>query len=176
MSPVTAKVRTGADPREVERVVRKTFSDIRAMFRQQGETLDSETAEKLVTESAPKLPGFPFLWAGLAFIKDALDAIATISVIGIIFTYPLSIGLGVALFLWTLGKMSGGWWKKAIIRWVWVRFGLVLIIEMIPFVQIIPANTIFILMVHYKETKIVKLLNRGLEALHGSGVFEYVRR
>ena len=51
-----------------------------------------------------------------------------------------------------------------------MRFFLMLGIEIIPFVNMIPANTIFVLMAHYKETKIAKLFNEALEILHESAI------
>ncbi len=43
-------------------------------------------------------------------------------------------------------------------------------VEFIPIVKIIPANTIFILLAHYREKKIVKLFNLALEEMRSGGL------
>jgi hypothetical protein len=65
-----------------------------------------------------------------------------------------------------LGKISGGSYKKPLIKYIWRRFAIVFLVELIPIVKIIPANTIFILLAHFRETKIVKVFNFALEKMH----------
>jgi hypothetical protein len=74
------------------------------------------------------------------------------------------------LFFWFLGKIHGVWWKKKTISWLWKRLLLGAVIEHIPFLKLIPTFTILVLMAHYRETKLVKILNAVLEELH-TGTF-----
>jgi hypothetical protein len=116
------------------------------------------------------LPPFPYFIFTIAVLKDIVDVIATITVVGIVLSMALSFLFALILFMWTMGKMSGGWWKKKLINYILVRYGITIIIEFIPGVNIIPTTTIFILMAHYRETKIVKLMNLALEKMHSAGI------
>ena len=71
----------------------------------------------------------------------------------------------VILFFWIRGKISGGLWKKQMIKWLYRRLLLAAVIEIFPVLKIIPATTILILMAHYHEKKIVKLFDLTLEEL-----------
>ena len=90
--------------------------------------------------------------------------------VGIIFTKILSFIFLIILFLWCHNKISGKWWKKRMIGWIWKRYIAVVILELMPFFVIIPANVILILMAHHKEKKVVKLFDLLLEELNKAGV------
>lgn len=149
--------------------IEAAFEQIKQLFASKGEELDEEGAAKLLGGSTPPLPSFPILIVALAVTKDFLDMMS-FTLIGLVFVMPFSIGVAIILMFWCLGKIHGGWWKKRMIRWLWMRYVIAILIEFIPFVQfIIPATTIFVLMAHYKETKVVQLMNEGLELLHSGG-------
>lgn len=156
--------------REVEGVIGR----VREIFRNRGEDFD-EGDERLLSSAPAKEPGFPVIIFTFAVIKDCLDLPLELSVIGILLTTLLSVLLSVILFLWVLGKLSGGWWKKKIIRWLWVRYLAVVVIELFPLFKIVPATTIFILMAHYREKKLVKLFDLALEEFRRAGVLKYIR-
>jgi len=156
--------------REIKRVVGK----VRKIFSDEGENFDDGDEKMLVGESAIK-PDFPYIIVTAAIIKDLLDIPLDVSVVGIILTTILSFILFLVLFMWVLGKLGGGWWKKKIIRWLWIRYIAAIILEFVPFFQIVPATTIFILMAHYKEKKIVRLFNLALEELRHAGVLKYIK-
>lgn len=160
---------------EVARVISRTLADIGEMFASKGEKFEDEDVEKLTKEDPKPAPHFPMMIVSAAIIKDILDVPADLSLIGVVVAFLLSIAMSMILTIWTFNKISGGWWKKALIRWLWMLFFGTMVIEFIPFVQMIPANTIFVLMAHYKEKKIVKLFDAALEKLHASGAFRYMR-
>jgi len=119
-------------------------------------------------QGPPEKPQFPVMIASMAVLKDILDSIDATG-FGIIVTTFTTIGISLVIALWMLGKMSGGWWKGRMIKWFWNRYLLMFIVEFIPFLKFVPATTVLVLMAHYKETRVVKLLNSGLEILHGHG-------
>jgi peptidoglycan biosynthesis protein MviN/MurJ (putative lipid II flippase) len=127
-----------------------------------------EDSELLVTDP-PVLPNFPIAMFVIAVLKDILDTL-DLTGIGIILTTALSFLMALILFIWFLGKLGGGWWKKRVVSWLWARYVLVMVIECIPLFKIIPATTILILMAHNKEKKIVKLFNAALDELRRAGV------
>lgn len=75
--------------------------------------------------------------------------------------------------MWCKGRISGGFWKKKAIGWLWKRYLATFIIELIPFFNIIPTNVIFVLMAHYKEKKMVKLFNAALETFFSPDKFDF---
>lgn len=152
--------------------LKRRYQNIQRIFSEGGETIDDGDVgiiRELKTEKVP-LPPFPYFIFSIALLKDIVDVIATITLVGIVLSMALSFLFALILFFWTMGKMSGGWWKKRLINYILVRYGITIAIEFIPGVNIIPTTTIFILMAHYRETKIVKLLNLALEELHSMGV------
>ena len=103
-------------------------------------------------------------------VKDIIDFGLELTLVGIIFTKILSFIFLIILFLWCHNKISGKWWKKRMIGWIWKRYIAVVILELMPFFVIIPANVILILMAHHKEKKVVKLFDLLLEELNKAGV------
>ncbi len=146
----------------------KTLRGIRTMFKNEGEDFEEGDTELLI-KNPPKKPDFPFLIFPLAVLKDIVD-FADLTGIGAIFTTVTSFVIAVILFIWLLGKMQGGWWKKGMIRWLWKRYALAIVIEFIPGLKMIPATTILILMAHFRETKIAQLMNSALERLRHAGI------
>ena len=155
-------------PTPYDRRVQQNIAEAQRLFSKEGFELAVEDAS-LVVKDPPRESGFPVVIFLLAIVKDLFD-ILELTVVGIIITKILSVLFGIVLFFWCLGKLSGGWWKKKLIRYIWKRYIIAMAIEAIPFIAIIPANMIFILMVHNREKKVVKIFNSLLEQLRESGV------
>lgn len=119
-----------------------------------------------VTDDTYEHPSFPYGIFTIAFLKDSLDVLLELSIIGIPVSTALSFLMTIVLFFWFLGKMQGVWWKKKTISWMWKRLLLGAVIEHIPFLKLIPTFTILVLMAHYRETKLVKIFNAVLEEMH----------
>lgn len=149
--------------------VARTFAEVGELFSSKGEQFKQEDAEQLVSEPAPQIPSFPNLMFGMALVKDLLDVL-DFTIVGAVFTFFFSIVFAFALALWSLGKISGGWWKKVLIRKLLVRYAITITLEMIPFIKIVPANMVFVLLAHYHETKIAKLFNEALERFRSAGI------
>ncbi|TSC86998.1 MAG: hypothetical protein G01um10148_103 [Parcubacteria group bacterium Gr01-1014_8] len=132
-----------------------------------------EVAELSVMDPQEE-PDFPFVIVATAVLKDLLDGL-DLSIIFIILTTVLSVLLTIILFLWVVGKLGGGWWKRQLIRWLWTRYVATILLEFIPFLKMVPAATIFVLMAHHHEKKSVKLFNAALEAFR-DGLFKALRQ
>lgn len=148
--------------------IQRAFDSVGELFQSKGEEFTDEDVRQMATERPPSIPSFPLLMVTAGLIKDAVDVL-DLTIVGVIAAFFFSIVFAFIMFFWSLGKISGGWWKKGMIKWVLRRAGIVLILEIFPFIQIIPATTVFILLAHYHETKIAKLFNEGLEHLHKAG-------
>lgn len=148
--------------------IQNALARIRSIFEKHGEKFAAGDEKKLIA-SKPSKPKFPAFMLALAAIKDILDIPGDLSVVGIILTTLTSFLIAVTLFIWTWNKISGGWWKTRLIRWLWIRYVATILIEFIPGIKLVPTNTIFIFMAYKKEAKIVKLFNRALEELHAAG-------
>ncbi len=143
------------------------FAKVEELFASKGEKFGEEEAQQMV-DDPPRMPGFPILIFGGALIKDAVDFL-DLTIVGAIAVFFFSVIYAIVLAFWSYGKISGGWWKKILIKKILIRYGICMVLEAIPFIQIVPATTIFVLLAHYHETKIAKLFNEGLEHLHGAG-------
>lgn len=152
---------------------KRVNSVLQRISSQYDESLDGADV-KILVEAPPQKPEFPFLMVFVAVLKDILDIPLELTLVGIIFTTIFSLIIGLVLFIWCFGKISGGWWKKKIIGWLWKRYIFTIILEFIPFIKIIPVTTIFVFMVHYKELKLVKLANQVLEELKKSGLLSFI--
>jgi hypothetical protein len=152
------------------RELQKAHDTIREVFEKENEELEEGDEERLLVENVPEKPGFPYIIFGVALIKDSFDVLATLIVIGIPVAMLLSFLMSLVLFFWVLGKVSGGWYKKKMIKWALKRAVIACFAESIPFLNMLPVTTIFILMVHFRETKIVKLINGAMEKLHHEGI------
>jgi hypothetical protein len=165
----------GADPLRQPKRGKVYFKALRNARRiiKDNRDLFNDGDELLVAKKPPITPSFPVIIVGLAILKDFLDVL-DLSIIGIIFTTITSILVSLILAFWTFGRASGGWWKKRLIKWLIKRFIIMLGLELIPFFKIIPATTIFILMAHYREKKMVKIANLILEELHRAGFMKRI--
>ena len=148
--------------------IRRALDEVATLFSSRGEQFTNEDADQLTKEPAPSIPSFPYLMVFAGIIKDMVDVL-DFTIVGTIAVFFFSLIFSFILMFWCLGKISGGWWKRGMIRWVLKRLAFCIGIEMFPFVQLIPATTTFILLAHFRETKIAKLFNEGLERLHKAG-------
>jgi hypothetical protein len=156
-----------------EAEMRRLSHRVRDIFKNGGFGADDSDIRELSEMRAGKVekPSFPYFILIIAVLKDIVDVVATATLVGVVFSIALSFLFSLILFFWTLGKINGMFgYKKKMIGWLLRRCGVVIIIEFIPGVNIIPTTTIFILMAHYRETKVVKLINLALEELYRAGV------
>ncbi|MEK7185641.1 MAG: hypothetical protein AAB726_03395 [Patescibacteria group bacterium] len=153
--------------------LQRILGRVREIFNDKGENFE-DGDEELIVEDPPEEPNFPYLMLMAAILKDVLDSL-DLSIVGIILTTIFSFIFAITMFIWCLGKLKGRFWKKYIIRWLWKRYVVVIIIEFIPFFKIFPIATIFVLMAHHHEKKIVRLFNLALEELRGAGILKYIK-
>lgn len=137
-------------------VVQKQLDDV-------AHVLNGGVKGKVDLGSKAPRPSFPAIMLAIAITKDLLDGLS-LTIIAAPLTSLNSFILGFILFMWMLGKMRGKWWKKQVIKILWRRLAFFLLIELLPGINIIPTMTILVLMVHYRETKVVKAFNGLLEA------------
>lgn len=110
---------------------------------------------------------FPLEIFLLAITKDILDGVTEFGVVTTVLGQITSILVGVVLFFWTFSKISGWFgYKKRLITFMLRILAGTIIVEFIPFIRILPANSIYILMAHYHETKFVRLVNLALDVMH----------
>jgi hypothetical protein len=106
-------------------------------------------------------PSFPFAIMSLALLKDGLDY-AQLTIIGMLITIPMSIVISIVLIYWAWGKTSCRAWKEKILRWLFIS----IIIELFPYLNFIPATVILVIIIHYNETKIIRLANVTIDYLN----------
>lgn len=167
--PAQSEQRTRPHREQVEQSQVKNITNALKDISNELDTSYDENDAKLLVKEKPVEPSFPFIMLPIAILKDVLD-VGDILVIGVVVTTAISFVVAIVIFLWILGKLSGGWWKKGMIRWLWTRYIIAIAIEFTPFGKIIPATTILVLMAHYRDKKVVILLNGALEHLHRKGI------
>jgi hypothetical protein len=118
-----------------------------------GEELDDEDFEEIKAE-LPKRSSFPVRVFICALIKDLLD-IASLGLLGTFFNIILWIII--TKYLW--GKI--GFIKK----WMYRRYIFTRILEFIPWINMIPQNTIFVLRGYAKEKKQIDKVLTAIEKL-----------
>lgn len=136
--------------------------------------LEEESERTSVSVERPKHPSFPTLMFGFAAMKDMLD-VADLSIIGMFITYPLSVLVGIIIFVWIWNKVRYSGVKKQMVGWLWRRYALAMIVEFIPGFKLVPANMILIAMAHYKEKKLVQLFDLALDEMLRSGMGKYIK-
>ncbi len=148
--------------------MQEVYARAQELYMNSGEEIEERDLKEtvVINMNAPDAVHFPFIILSLAVLKDLLDILTTLSIVGIPFSIALSVVITLILFFWTLGKMSGGWWKKKLVRWMLTWLIIAFLGEATPFLQVLPIATIFVLMAHYREKKVVKLFNQVLEELH----------
>jgi hypothetical protein len=146
-------------------------------FDKSGETFDIEDVKEMRAQP-PKNPHFPWIILKVAIVADVCDALdLDPTTIGALISTIVSLLAATVLFIWLLNK-GGGRWKGKLLRSALRRFGAVILIEIVPVVGLVPAWTIFVILVFYKEKKIVKLfwealdlIKGDLEAFEAKGIF-----
>ena len=138
------------------------------------EKVHSKDVEEMLEEMR-ELPKFPFIMLTLAIAKDISDAGDIVTAgLAVVITTVFSVIFVCVSFFWFMGKMHGKWWKGMMFRmffaWIQKRALMVAMIGLLPFLKIVPEATVFVLMAHYRETKVVKLMNYGFEVLHSFGI------
>jgi hypothetical protein len=113
--------------------------------------------------SPPQMPSFPTIIVTLALLKDFIIDPADLTIVGYILLLPIKLLIVVIIFLWCWGKISGTWWKKPLSRWLLRRYVPMICAELLPFVDMVPWTTVFVLMGHYKEKRAVQIANRVLD-------------
>jgi len=136
------------------------------LFRKEGFDLRLED-DSLVASGAPPKSGFPVVIFSLTLAKDFLD-VADITILLMVVTKPLSLLMGVIIFIWMSIHFSGNFWRKQGLRVlgkIWLGFFGTSVLEMIPIIGILPLNSWFVLWAHNKEKKLVKAFDKVIHKL-----------
>lgn len=145
-------------------IAARTQQETARAFQRQGLQYEPEEMKQILNEDAPEIPDFPFFIFCLALIKDVLDAL-DLTGVGAILTTLLSLIVGGILFVWLWRGLSGPRWKKQHAEKMAKRLLAVVGLELVPFLKIIPTNTIWVLMNHYEEKHLAQALNDALSFL-----------
>lgn len=117
----------------------------------EGEEIGEEYLEEWTTER-PGLPQFPIIIFTLALIQDSLDFL-DLTVIGTVIAFAFSVLVSLIIIIWKFGKSK--WWQnKFALQW----FFTFLLADIIPFVGMFPWQSILIVMIYYREKKVVRAL------------------
>lgn len=118
------------------------------------------TIEELEEASlnVPSKPLFPITILSIAIFKDVID-LASVGLLG----WAGFIIFSIVLWVWMTTK--SGFIYKFLWKWFLRRYVFFALVGIIPGLNFLPEATILVLLIHYKETKIVKTLYKNLERL-----------
>lgn len=133
-------------------------------FTEEGLSYEPEEITEILRTPEPGIPSFPYLLLILALIKDLLDSL-DLTGVGAILTTVLSLLMGGILFVWILAKFKGAAWKRKQAKKMAARLLLVCGVEFIPFLKIIPSNTIWVLMAYSDEKRAAEGIRTALGKL-----------
>lgn len=146
--------------------ITKAVNKAKEILNEGGEKISTDELLELAQQPKQSAP-FPLEIFLLAIVKDVLDGVTEVGVVTTVLGQVFSFIVGVILFFWTFSKVSGWFgYKKKLIKFMFRILAGTIIVEFIPFIRILPANTIFVLLAHYHETKFVKLVNLAMEVMH----------
>ncbi len=148
----------------------QSLAQIRQAFTSAHEELSDSDVRDLSNTKHKQLsqPGFPYFIFTVAVLKDILDVIATVTLIGIVVSMALSFLCALILFIWTLSKLHGtGHVQKKLAKRILIKYGLSTGIEFIPGINVIPTTTVFVLLAYFDEKKLVGLFNLAHKKLRG---------
>lgn len=154
--------RNSARNRQLQRA--RIQQEAERVFNEGGFEYEPEEIQALVDADRPEEPKFPFFIVCIALLKDLLDAL-DLTVVGIFLTTLFTFILGAILFIWLWRDMSGPAWKKKHAEKMAKRLLAVVGLEFIPFLKIIPINTVWVLMNHYEKKNLAQALNDALSFL-----------
>lgn len=120
----------------------------------------------LLKENPPEEPGFPFFMLVLALIKDIADLLIISSLIFGLIYFPISM-------MWTYTRSKRiSFGSKVAIKLIRKRVVKRMVIsgaaETIPALGILPLATVFVLLNHYSETKMVRVFLQAVEIIEKS--------
>lgn len=168
------------DPRSITREFQnawsRTESEMEAVFEQNGEELSDELKDDIVNDGEEQTVVFPIVMLAVALLDDVVFDPVQLTVVGAVLTFIMGKFVTLTLIIWFFGKMNGRLWKRAMVKWFWVRFIGVIVIESLPIISLVPATTILVFMAANREKKFAQMFNEALEAFHGSGLKGYVKR
>jgi hypothetical protein len=160
------KAETEAERRK-KREVERAFKSVGEHWENKGKKFDGESARELLAKKGGEPePSLPYLILWIALLMDALDMLSLTLVMKFVLL-PLEVLFWIIFTLWFMGKMSGRWWKKGLIKWLLKRCLIPLVEIFVPGLDfLLPGQTIMVLMAHYRHKGIVILINESLEILH----------
>ncbi len=124
------------------------------IFQEEGIAYEKEDVQEILNAKNPDEPHFPFFIVLLAIIKDILDAL-TLSGVGYVVSFVTSILIGAVIFMWIISKGKAPWRKKHVRKSI-ERFIVANLADLIPFLNILPIETIFVLMVYSDEKQLTE--------------------
>jgi len=141
----------------------------REVLEEGGEDLEDDEIDEL-RENPPELPQFPTIIFSLAIVKDTLDVIVTVTIIGAAATFVYGAFYNIIIFAWLLNKASKPSLAQRLVikkirTKIALRFAGTSLVETMPFLGVLPLATFFVLLTHYGETKVVKLFLRAVDAM-----------
>lgn len=134
--------------------LREAFAGGGEMYEEGDESLVIDETRSL--KAPPDHPSFPFIILGLALLKDSLDILALTGILWVIM-FPFTLAISITIMIWTISRLQMEYMHKHRMRKYAIR-GVALLLEQIPGVGVLPLATVFVLLTHFDDTKMVKFI------------------
>jgi hypothetical protein len=141
---------------------KNALAEIKKLFGDADEGFEEGMIGELKT-NPPEDPDFPYLITFTAVVKDALD----IASAGLL-TWIFSAFFAFILWMWWSGKI--GLAQRMLLKWGVKRAVAFIGADAVPVLGVLPFATLFVVIAHNKEKKIVQLLLASLEKVKKAGL------
>ncbi len=134
-------------------------------FQAQNLDYSPEEIKEITKADAPKKPRFPFFILILALIKDLLDLL-TLTAVGYVVSLVVSLIIAAIILVWAFSRGSGPLKKRQMKRSL-TRFIIANFADLIPLVNVLPWETIFVLMTHNSDKQDIENVENALHKIQG---------
>jgi hypothetical protein len=134
-------------------------------FADEGIEMDPEEIGQTIKAKPPEKPGFPFAMFSIALLGDCITIICVVSGVGMVVSLFSDLIFEGILFIMMLHRGSDAAFKKKAAKKSAQRLLGVVFAKLIPVLEAVPANTIWVLMAYSDEKKLAEGINAAMEKL-----------
>ncbi len=139
-------------------------------FADAGIEMEPEEISQTIKTKPPGKPGFPFAMFSIALLADCITIICVVSGVGMLVSLFSDLFFEGILFIMMLHRGSDAAFKKKAAKKSAQRLLGVVFAKLVPVLEAVPANTIWVLMSYSDEKKMAESIQNAM------GKLKYLKR